>query len=743
MFFRIRDYIRFPYIILAVIISVNIFFVNLPLLDSFNYEFCVGNAIFLSFVLGLATIHFKLKNEDTSSFFSFLTEHKYFYFLALIIPIVISLFNSVLFPRCPILEGFPFYLIITIPSVVFVFVIAILSYTLSKKRIAFLFFILLFLAVIIIPPFIELYRNPQVYFYNPIIGYFPGTIYDENIPIDAKLLLYRTTIVFLSLICLLTIQYLRKKRRIPKLFHFLVPLIIYILFFLLKPFFSFSTTIGTLNKQLSKQIITPHFVISYTNSAKINYPTLLALKHEYYFEEISNDFRLTPKSKIHSFIFKTHEQKRKLFGAGNADMAKPWLNQVYVNIADIDATLKHELVHAISSNFGVTLFKVAANINPALIEGVATAFDNNVDSYPVNTIAKIAYDSGYKVNLENLFSGLNFFSSYSSLAYVYAGSFIRYLNQKYGVEVVKDIYKDGKFKLHTGEKLNKLTNDYWQFLDSLTWESNNKTAQLYFAGLTVFKKFCARSAAEGLKSASQLYSQKQYNEASKKFKEIYNYSNSYSALIGYKNTLYKLGEHEKANQFINSQMEFFKNSQYYFNFQLNLANSYALSGNVDAANLVLDSLIINPPNYLYKSIAFSWKEVLMNNGLNDFIRFQHGDIDYKFEILMDLYKKTRNKTIIPSLVRYSEENDSTASKIKSVFFDNFVVDNQQSSYYALLLSKYFLNNMDFNTAKYFAVKSLDYKNQNCFYEVLVENLKMVNWFVNYYNDSVKEIRIIN
>ncbi|MEE8414958.1 MAG: MFS transporter, partial [Desulfobacterales bacterium] len=36
----------------------------------------------------------------------------------------------------------------------------------------------------------EIYFNPQVYVFNPFIGFFPGTIYDEGISVSGKLILY-------------------------------------------------------------------------------------------------------------------------------------------------------------------------------------------------------------------------------------------------------------------------------------------------------------------------------------------------------------------------------------------------------------------------------------------------------------------------------------------------------------------------------------------------------------------------
>ncbi len=734
-----KKYISLPNIILLAIIIFNIILVNIPLLSTFNYEFSIVNGIVMSYLFGLAALHFLRRNQKTVKI---IFEKKYYFGLSLLLPLLIASFKAVLFPECPVLDGYLFYLVITVPSVIFSLSIAVIISLFSKKKIIYLNYSLLFITYLLIPIYIEFYFNPQLYFYNPFIGYFPGTIYDENIPIDLKLVLYRIIIIIIAVLNFLLAYFFSKILKKIKFLAFVLSLLVYVFFFSFKSELGFSTSSKTLYKTLNKHIITPHFIINYPKLHNSINPYLLAVKHEYYFHEISRELEINFDKKITSFIFADKEQKRKLIGAGNADVAKPWLNQIYINIHDINTTLKHELLHIISGHFGSTPFKVAAGFSPALIEGIATAFENNFDDYPVHTIAKIAYEAGYRINLVKLFSGLNFFASYSSLAYVYAGSFIRFISEKYNIETVKEIYHDADFKKHTGKSIEELEKDYIKFLKSIDYGFNPYTAQLYFAGLTVFKKYCVRTAARQLSSAYRMYNEGNYYSSSSLFKNIYDYSNSYSALHGYINSLYKLNMPEKANEIIKSQINNFKQSQYYFNLQLNLADSYQLCENSNSANSIFDSVIGESPNYLYESFASFGKEINNYAGYH-YKDFLFGSTKEKFSIIFDIYEKSRNKALIPLLMQYSENSDSISAKIKTVFFNNFKVTDQQSSYCALLLSRYFINNMDFNTAKYFGVISLEYKKNNFLRDVLVENLKMINWLINFYNDAAKQIRIID
>ena len=101
-------------------------------------------------------------------------------------------------------------------------------------------------------------------------------------------------------------------------------------------------------------------------------------------------------------MFKNNTQKGKLIGSENADVAKPWLFQIYTIADNYDHTLKHEIAHIFSEKFGVGPFKIAHNFNPALIEGIAEAAAPLYNTWYVDHIASIAYNNNFRFNIENL-----------------------------------------------------------------------------------------------------------------------------------------------------------------------------------------------------------------------------------------------------------------------------------------------------------------------------------------------------
>ena len=170
------------------------------------------------------------------------------------------------------------------------------------------------------------------------------------------------------------------------------------------------------------------------------------------------------------YLFDNRIQKKELFGAGNADVAKPWQNAIYISADSWDRTLKHELVHVFSAEFGTGLFKLASGFNPALIEGIAEAIEGTSDEISIKDFTYLAFSNNHKIDIESLFSGLNFFKSNSSLAYTFSGAFIKFLINKYGIEKVKLFYGNGDFRSVFKSDLNpkiKHLKNIFQLLQNL------------------------------------------------------------------------------------------------------------------------------------------------------------------------------------------------------------------------------------------------------------------------------------
>jgi len=729
-----------PEILIVLLLALNLFFTSLPLVKILGFEHSAVNGTILFYFGGLLVIWLFRKNKDTSiNFLSVLLNYGFYFFLICLIPFSIGLISSLLMVNCPITDGILFYIIITLPSFFFGIAVGYLVFVISKKS-AYLIFTLAFILILVSPLF-EFYFNPQIYFYNPIFGFYPGTIFDEDLSVDKLLIAYRLcNIVYFSLI-IIAAKIICNKNTLYKLSISGLLILIALIFSAFKPSFNFATDSKRLNKVLNRTVNSEHFQIHFSDSLyKKNKMIFPALLHEYYLDQIEIQLHEKYPYKIDSYIFDDGTSKRELFGAGNADIAKPWLNQIYLNYSGYAGALKHEIVHDAAAVFGTTPLKISQNGNPAMLEGMAMAIENNYDGYPVHYMAKLAYQAGYQIAINKLYSKMNFFLQVSSLSYIYSGSFIRYLIDLYGIEKVKKLYGDMDFIKYFGKDINELTRDYDLFLKNYHINFNKYQAQLYFGGSSIFKKFCPRTAASDTKKAWKLYDSKKIEEAGLLFRKVYEYSGSYESLFGLQSSLKKTNKYLEAEKLLTGEIHKFATSSYKFNLELLLGDLMLQSGKGSCAVCLYDSLLVQSPHIDFINAVLIRKEIL-KDGADSLKAFFDKNETQKFKRLSKMNINNTAYYAIPDLIRYAGNNKIDISSLMAEFKRNLKVTDYSSAYSALEVSKYSLFNYDYDTAQFFAVRTLEFQGDENVKHRFVENLRMVNWFRNSAEEAKKTFRI--
>lgn len=729
--------INIPSAFIIITFLINILLSKLPLTSTLGYEFAAVNGILLFFFGGILSIHQLKKTLNKRSFVNLIHENRFSLAISALIPFVIGLISSIFFGECPIIDGIWFYLVIAVSSLFFGTMLGFFSNAITGKF-TYLFYTILFFTIIL-SPLIELYRNPQIYFYNTIFGYFPGTIYDEDITVDHFLIAYRIFNLAFFIGLVFVSEKINCKKFVVKLSACSIIFLIIILFSALEPVLKLSTDTRRLNSELNKEVFTENFRIHFFDTANKSEIEFGALLHEYYLDQDKTSLNHYSKMKIDSYIFRDRNQKRELFGAGNADVAKPWLSQVYLNMTNYDATLKHELLHTLAADFGTTPFKVAGNINPAMIEGIAVAFENNFDGYPVHYMAKLAEESGYKFPIEKLFGGLNFFTKTSSISYIYAGSFIKYLADRYGVSIIKKLYSDTNFEKYFSKNISTLVIEYEDFLKNYQIEFNKNQAQLYFGGQTIFKKFCPRMAASDVKRAWNNFNSKKNNEALQLFQKVYHYSNSYQSLTGILACLSNEKKYLEAEKLLSKEISNFRTSQYYFYLELLLGDLFIQSNQPTAASAYYDSLLTQQPHIEYTNEVLI-RKMILSEGADSLRSYFDKTETQKFEKLMRMNENGINYFSVGKILRLAKESSNLNVNFSKLFREKIKVNDNISRYSALQLSMFFLRKFDYDEAQFFAIKTMDYKeNENTDYGY-IENLRMVNWFKNNANETKSKFR---
>ncbi len=713
---KIKSNNIFYLITIFIVLLFNLLFIQQPLLNTLGYEFAALNSLLLVILSGLYSISFLKKNPNKILVLC----NKLL--LLLLIPFLVTIVYSSLTMFCSFWDGLLFYLLITLPSVFIGCSIGIISLLYVKKYHKIFFVIVIILLALI--PVLEIYFNPQVYFYSPLIGYFPGNIYDEGLSPDWKLFFHQ----FLILIYFIPVIFLFSKKKEfvlrNKIKLAVILLFVAIIFQFLSPSLGYSTTYCSLDSQLSNKIKTGNTTLHYDNITEVE-AKYIALNQQYYFEELSKKLKVNLSENIDVYLFNSRQQKKQLFGAGNADVAKPWQYSIYISKDSWENTLQHELIHIFSADFGSGVFKLASGFNAAMIEGLAEAVDNNYDDYSIQEVTALAFNNNYKVNISNLFQGLNFFKQNSTLSYTYSGAFFKYLIDKYGIEKVKSFYNNGNFESDFRTNFSTAQKEFETNIKSVMVIGNKSMADYYFGRLSIIQKVCPRFISDRLNKAWVYFNNNNYNEAEKLFNEVNKKIINYSALMGLSEIYLLRKQNQLAVDLVNEHLNKFINTPYYFNLLFRLGDLYAQSGKIDSAAAVYKKLADYNPNYNLTMIAKVRLALIENNQIKN---YAGSNDSVKYKILLNLNKNAYNYNSIPVLIDLSKQIGIEYKTFLKNFDKIFNFDSVESSYALFKLSRYMLENGDYIGSRKMAALSLRFKNGNPFLTAFKYNFDKATWF---------------
>ncbi len=728
---------RILFYILALILF-NLFLFTLPLSNSLGYEFSLFNALFLSFVISIHAASILKKNFN--SFY----DHKsicisiavsFFFFAST--PLVLAVLKNLIIGGCPLYSGLYYYTVITLPSLFVGIGIGFFVFAISQRFWIYLLVIVYWLMYLI--PVLELYFNPQVFFYNPLLGYVNAVIYDEVIPIDLKLITYRLLNILLFLvISALSYGYLffRKLNKVRYGFNlstigyfiswFILTSIV-ILFYFNSSQFGYRTTSSNLKKELGGHFSTENFEIYYSNSIDKEKVKLSVLHAEYYYEELKQFFNVKPSKIITIFLFDKREQKKKLMGSANADVAKPWLYQVYINADNYNSSLKHELAHCFTAEFGWTIFKGAYLFNPSIIEGAAMAADPFYDENSLSKMAAVAYQNNYQIDISLLFSGLNFFGQHSSLSYIYSGAFCEYLIDNYGINNFKEYYQTLDYTNIYRELPEQLYKNFYEYLLKLETGENENKALYYFGRKSIFQRECPRYFAIKQFDAWGIYNDGNYVGALENFTQLYNEGSTYSSLIGKVNSNIQLKDYQTGLEFILKEKNKFEGTSYIFNIELLIGDLYVRNEEYENALIYYEKSDVNSPTQGFNNLTRLRKE-LSNNRLQLYNYIKGSSFD-KYAILKEVTKNQYIKGSIPVMINLSKELKENYEFFLSLIKENADIIENVSSYDALKLAEYASENLDFQTAVDFSESALDINKDIFFTGYIEKSVKKYLWML--------------
>lgn len=546
--------IRGPAIILAI---VSLICTQIPLLNYLGYEFSTLIALVSSFIAGSVTIRSVTRStkRERAAFSESLQRN----LTLLTIPLVVMTTNALFVRNCSLLEGFGFFLLLPVVSVVFGCALGFLcAVHYCRARAMFILFFIITLAYALSLG----YFTPAVYSYNFFYGYFPGFTYDEVLGIRLPLVWFRLFTLFVAGVLVwlaqLVVRHVRSDAltlekglallkllaRPPQRTPAIIVATVFVAVFFFRCELGFEATDGFIQSQLGGRFESNAFTIYYPlESFTEDEIRWVAAEHEFRLHQVAEAFFLPISRTIESYIYPSAAEKFRLIGAGQTNIAKPWRRQIHLTRQSLEGSLKHELVHVVTAPFGVPVVDVS--LSTGLVEGVAMAVEWNWGNPTLHQYAAAMRRFGVAPDITGLMGFAGFARQASSVSYVLAGSFCRFLIDRYGMRAMTQVYRTLEYQQVYGRPLGALADEWGKFLDSLVVEESDRDAvDVLFRRPPIFEKVCARVVAERNARARALYTSRDYATAADLYRQSYNETRGYEAFSGFLASSLRLGNYE-------------------------------------------------------------------------------------------------------------------------------------------------------------------------------------------------------
>lgn len=538
----------------ALVVLVSLLCTQIPLFNYLGFEFSALISLLAGLLAGLLTISSWRKSDepDRPSVWRFSVGMLPRLLPLLLIPLVIISANALFVKNCSFQHGLMLFALIPLPAVVFTHALALLL-CVGLKGWWRTWFVISWIGILLHIVIVTM-SGPQIFAFNPIPGFFPGLTYDETLNVLDRLLLYRVGTLGASLVLfLLAVVAGRRAAASPsnhaspvKASSWELPVagtlsVCLVMMWFFSDRLALSSSDDHIRDELGGVVETDHFVIVFPDTmVKGREREHLIQLHEFYFQEIAHFLRVNASRKITSYLYASPEQKGRLMGAGRTNLAKPWLSEVHLNLGDVGEVLKHELVHVMAAEFGFPFLRVG--VNSGLIEGLAVAAEQVEYHEHVHRLAAMAFAIGIDPDMESLFSLTGFMKVHPGISYVMAGSFSRFLIDRFGVQRYKLVYQFGSFETAYNRQLPALLEQWRRFLGRYELnDADRDKARYVFQRPSIFAKECARVIANLNAETRTLLGRKEYTSALASSTRSLELSNNIEATNQKALSLFRLG----------------------------------------------------------------------------------------------------------------------------------------------------------------------------------------------------------
>ena len=452
-------------------------------------------------------------------------------------PLLLSLANALRVRNCSLPVGLAFYALLPVAGVLVAAPAGVLAGLLVRGPRLGRLLALGVPAVSILWALLRLYLDPPVFALDPFGGYFPGPIYDEGLRPSARLVWFRlANLTWIATAVALAgclsrggqpdqagpprFAWRAFSLRLVSARWLVATLVLLVgsaVWFGFRAELGFHLSRSDLVRVLSRRTQSEHFVMWSDPAGDTPAEIALARRDlEFRYHQLRVLLGSEPRTSITVFRFPSAQVKKDLVGAGGTLFAKPWMREIYVQAEGFPAPwLRHEMAHVFAGAFGDSLFGLSAgwrwwgplpvpHLAMGLVEGVAeaAAFADPDGRATVHQQARAMIALGQAPSLARVM-GAGFSTESGARAYVLAGSFCRFLLDRFGAGKLRAVYRSaGDFVAAYGLPLADLEKSWRAFLETQPLDARDEArAKERFRKPAIFGKVCARELAERVTEA--------------------------------------------------------------------------------------------------------------------------------------------------------------------------------------------------------------------------------------------------
>ncbi|MEO0814931.1 MAG: hypothetical protein AAFY60_18870, partial [Myxococcota bacterium] len=347
-----------------------------PLFNLLGYEYAFATGLLaapLAVVMGLGMAQDHLDQQPTPwlSVWTVALLHLGPSFLAITL-------NAYRVPNCDFTEGLWFYLALPVLTTLYASTLGVACGRLFESRVTRGLAAALVLLVPLGGRLLGLYLDPQIFVFDHLWGHFAGSLYDETISLDRRMLWLRLGTVLRVALAMWAVKLVFWDRGWPR--------VAFAIGVFVAAGSLYDRTVGSATgyrltrsdteRVLSKTVARPGLVVHLPQDTEDTQAEAIADYHVFWLEQLTEQLGVRGPETIHSYVYADRDQKARLMGGRGTMVAKPWLGEIHVHGRELPHfVIPHELVHVLAAELGSPPFGVTAHlgvlVDMGIVEGLA------------------------------------------------------------------------------------------------------------------------------------------------------------------------------------------------------------------------------------------------------------------------------------------------------------------------------------------------------------------------------------